>query len=116
MSVNNPEVERHLQVLTDMCQETLNGDETGVDERAEPILKSLLMSGYARNADTTLQAELESRVKAQSSASAEPHSEALVAVAGLIQAKFDKLRPWQSNQPEQNVPPKAAKISAATGA
>ncbi len=116
MTVNNPQVERHLQVLADMCQEAMDGDRTGVDARVEPILKSLIMSGYARNADTTLQAELESRVKACSGESAQAHSEELVAVAGQIQAKFDKLKLWNSSQPEQNVPPKVAKISAATSA
>ena len=58
----NPEIESQLQALSELCCSALTG-QVGTQERVEPLLKSLLMSGYSRTAQTTLQAELEIRVK-----------------------------------------------------
>jgi hypothetical protein len=116
MTEHNPEVERQLEVLANLCCEAVQGGSMDVEQRAEPILKSLLMSGYERTAPTTLQTDLEARVKAQCAGSINPHSEKLIAVTRQIQAKYKKLVLWESRQPEGYPPAKSANISSSTDA
>ena len=100
MSVHNPQVERQLQVLTEMCCNALNGERDEIAERAEPILKSLLMSGYVRTSETRLQEDLETRVKEVLGKQTLHSSEALSAAVGVLQGILDKLAHWESKTPD----------------
>jgi len=113
MIVHNPQVESQLQVLTEMCCDAVSGERTEIAERSEPILKSLLMSGYARNAESTLQVELENRAKEKCLDRAMHRGAELSAVAKHLQDKFNKLALWESKQPETSTPAKTANVSAA---
>lgn len=114
MSRTNPEIESQLSALADACVKTMEGEGPVVSEHTEALLRALLMSGYARNAKTSLQAELEARVSELAPKRITPHGEEVSAIARQLHEKFEHLALWESNQPTKHTPAKAANISSAT--
>ena len=111
---SNPEIESQLQALAELCCRALSGHEAGTQERVEPLLKALLMSGYARSAQTTLQADLEARVKKLCPQAGGHRGEELLGLTRQFQDKFNNLALWESKQPEGYPPARPANISSAT--
>lgn len=114
MTIHNPQVESQLQILTEMCCNAIDGHSTQMAERADPILKSLLMSGYARTAKSNLQVELENRAKEKCRDRTLSRGGELSAVVKQLQDKFNKLALWESKQPETVIQPKSSSSSTAT--
>ena len=119
MSDTNLQIEEQLDKLATICCSLLEGDtsaSTIEDATVESLLKSLLMSGYARKGDTTLQVDIEDRVKDKCREPAMHRGGALSSLTGKLQTKFDELKRWDSQQPDENRKPKAANISSPTEA
>jgi hypothetical protein len=112
----NPENEKHLDELAQMCAAELEGDTDLVIDRATPLLKALLMSGYARNAKMILQVELEERIKKLAPHMALNRGAAINGVTGRLQTHFNHLKQWESSAPQTDTPAKPANISSATDA
>lgn len=110
----NPEIDQHLEKLAELCCQCLQGEASLVDEQVEPLLKSLLMSGFARNAKTSLQVEVEDRVKAKCQDQSMHRGGALTALTQKLQDKLKRLSTWESRKPEGFPPSKPANISSVT--
>ncbi|QDT02064.1 hypothetical protein K227x_04350 [Rubripirellula lacrimiformis] len=116
MKDTNPQVEEQLNKLAEIICESLNGKEAVVNDESEALLKSLLMSGYARQEGVSLQVDLEARVKDACREPTMNRGGELSAITGKLLQKFNDLKRWESRQPDDQDKPKAANISAATDA
>ncbi len=116
MSNTNPELEKDLDALAEICCQSLEGNEGVLSDRSEAILKSLLMSGYVRKYGKSLQANVESRVKHLCREPAIHRGGEISGMTRQLQKKFDELVLWESNSPDDESPPKSANISSATDA
>ncbi|MCO8121674.1 hypothetical protein NHH03_08000 [Stieleria sp. TO1_6] len=116
MTQSNPQIEEQLSKLARLCCDSLDGGEPVAGEESDALLKSLLMSGYARQEGASLQADVESRVKQLCQKPAMHRGGALSGITSNLQEKFDELVRWESQQPKQQDEPKAANISSATDA
>ncbi|TWU08408.1 hypothetical protein [Stieleria varia] len=116
MSNTNPEIEAHMDALASICCDVLTGAETDVGERPDQLLKSLLMSGYVWKKNGSFQSDLESRVKAKCMDRAMHRGGALSSLSSKLSTKFSDLARRESLTPNNDSPPKAANISAATDA
>ncbi|TWT53817.1 hypothetical protein Pla22_14500 [Rubripirellula amarantea] len=119
MSDTNPQIEKQLDKLASICCEKLSGEEASVSSNAETVeslLKTLLMSGYARKRKGMLQSDIEARVKKQCQETVTNRGGALSSITGQWHKQFEELSQWESKQPEEHTPPKAANISSATDA
>jgi len=114
MPHTNPETENQLSALAYACVKTMEGEGPVVNEHTEALLRALLMSGYARNAKTSLQAELEARVRDVVPKRIMNRGREVSVIAGQLHEKFEHLTLWESNQPVKYTPSKAANISSAT--
>ncbi|QEG39749.1 hypothetical protein UC8_17470 [Roseimaritima ulvae] len=112
----NPQIGEQLDALADLCFQKLNGDESELDRRSEPLLKSLLMSGYVRQHGQNITASIETRVKKKYREQAMHRGGALSSITEGLQQQFDHLVKWESQQPRQETPSKPANISSATDA
>ncbi len=113
---SNPEIEESLDALAKICCDTLRGDDAELEPRSKPLLKTLLMSGYVRKTGRDVRADIEARVKASCAEPAMHRGAALSSITGQMQKTLDDLLRWESEQPRQSTPPKAANISSATDA
>ncbi|NNE01042.1 MAG: hypothetical protein HKN47_27310 [Pirellulaceae bacterium] len=119
MNNTNPQIDEQLQKLAELCCNALDANadsEIELSETTEQLLKSLLMSGYARKGDASLQADIEARVKDSCREPAMHRGGALSSLTEKLQKKFDDLVRWESRQPDEHTDPKAANISSATDA
>jgi hypothetical protein len=116
METNNPQIEAHLNELTKLCCEAFSTEMSTLGERTEPLLKSLLMSGYQRHAKQPLRTELEARVRAACPEPAMHRGAEINGVTEQIQKKYEDLLRWESRQPEGRTKAKSANISSATDA
>ncbi|WP_182868025.1 hypothetical protein [Stieleria mannarensis] len=119
MSDTNPQIEEQLDKLASVCCEQLESDSpTSLteDSSVDDLLKALLMSGFARREGRTLQVEIEHRVKDLCREPAMHRGGALSSITEQLQSKFDELKNWESRQPGDKTPPKAANISSASDA
>jgi hypothetical protein len=114
MSQNNPEIESQLDALTQQCINTLEGEGPVVNEQSEALCRALLMSGYARTAETSLQAELEKRVRDLAPRRTMNRGEEVAGVTRQLHEKFEHMKLWESKKPEGYPPAKSANISSAT--
>jgi len=112
----NPEIESHLSKLADVCCQSLRGSSEPDAKIVDQLLKSLLMSGFARMERPPLQHELEQRMKAGSDDKALHHAEEVLGITRSVQKKFDALKLWESKNPgdDKKNDTKAANISSAT--
>jgi len=112
----NPEIESHLTKLAEVCRQSLSGGGEPDSNVVDQLLKSLLMSGFARIDGPPLQHELEQRVKAGPDDKALHHAEEVLGITRSIQKKFEVLKRWESKKPgdENKDKTKAANISSAT--
>ncbi len=116
-SVNtNPEVESHLTKLAEICCQSLRGGGDPDSNVVDHLLKSLLMSGFARMDRPPLQNELERRMKEGPDDKALHHAEEVLGITRAVQKRFDVLKRWESKHPgdENKDKTKAANISSAT--
>ncbi|KAA5542618.1 hypothetical protein FYK55_13870 [Roseiconus nitratireducens] len=113
---SNPEIEQQLDTLAELCCDTLTGGEPMLAERSDALLKSLLMSGFARKQGRDLRSEIESRVKDRCQERAIHRGGALTSLTDKLQKQFDDLAQRDSEQPQRGTPSKAANISSATDA
>ncbi|PAY18667.1 hypothetical protein CKO51_15160 [Rhodopirellula sp. SM50] len=119
MSNVNPQIEKQLDKLASICCTRLEHSSKNPaldDSSVEELLKSLLMSGYARLPDRTLQVDIEDRVKDMCREPAMHRGGALSGLTQQLQNKFDQLKSWESRQPDETSKAKAANISSATDA
>ncbi|QEF97615.1 hypothetical protein Mal15_16560 [Stieleria maiorica] len=119
MNDTNPQIEEQLDKLASICCEQLKGDSPRTlpeDSTVDDLLRALLMSGYARRSDKTLQVDIEHRVKDLCRDPAMHRGGALSSMTEQLQSKFDELKSWESRQPDDKSPPKAANISSAGNA
>lgn len=116
MNKTNPEIEEQLDKLADICCELLGGEQTASIDETDALLKSLLMSGFARSGGAPLQVEIESRVKSKCREPAMHRGGELSSITGQLQKKFNDLVRWESRQPDDRTEPKTANISSATDA
>ncbi len=114
MSKINSQCESQINALADLCCETLQGNQSNLDERKDKLIKSLVMSGYARHEGLSLQAELESRVKEKCSDPAIHRGSELAGVTNHLQEIFDEVVRFETKLPEKKSKPQAANISSAT--
>lgn len=108
----NPEIEKHLDTLADWCCESMKGHQTQISGHCRSVLKSLLMSGYARQSGRRLQAEVEKRARAKCAEPAMHRGGELSGLTGQLQEVFNELAKWESDQPKTGSPPKSANYSS----
>ncbi len=113
---SNPQVESHLTKLAEVCCESLRGGGEPNSKVVDQLLKSLLMSGFARMERPPLQTELERRMKQGADGKALHHAEEVLGITRSIQKRFDALKLWESKSPgdDKKDDTKAANISAAS--
>ncbi len=119
MSANNPQIDGQLDKLAELLCLQLESETDGrttEDPVIDQLLKSLLMSGYARKEGANLQVDIENRVKDRCREPAMHRGGALSSITGQLQKKFEDLKRWESRQPEDKTDAKAANISSATDA
>jgi len=116
MNETNPQIEQQLDALTQLCCESVNGDNSALIERSDALLKSLLMSGYDRKAGHILAVDLEARIRNRCPGATGHRGAELSGITLNLQEEFDKLVQWESNKPQDTVPSKTANISSATDA
>ncbi len=119
MSDTNPEIKEQLDKLATICCAHLEGDNTAPTFEGPStmaLLKSLLMSGYARHEGTTLRVDIETRVQDKCREPAMHRGGALSSLTEQLQSQFDELKRWESKLPTETTKPKAANISSATDA
>ncbi len=117
MHQHNPEIENHLDALAEICCDSLSGEKGVDDDRVKRVIESLVMSGYGRDhSEISLQSEIESRVKDQCRDGAMHRGGALSAITKKMSEQLRETIRWQTRQPEDDAPPKAANISSATDA
>lgn len=114
MNDMNPEIEEQLNKLADLCCESLDGQISIINDQSEALLKSLVMSGFVRNANASLQAEIESRVKQKCAEPSIHRGGELTAMTQKLQEKLKKISTWDSNSPSEFTPSRPANISSAT--
>ncbi len=100
MNKTNPQIEQQLDALAQLCCDTLNGDNSGLADRSDALLKSLLMSGYNRKTGPNLSVELESRIKNSCAEVVMSRGAELVGVVRTLQQKFDQVAQWESKSPQ----------------
>jgi hypothetical protein len=112
----NPQVESHLTKLAEVCRESLRGGGEPDSRIVDQLLKSLLMSGFARMDRPPLQHELEQRMKDGADDKALHHAEEVLGITRAIQKKYDAIKLWESTHPsdDKKNDTKAANYSAAT--
>jgi hypothetical protein len=116
MTETNPQIEKQLDALADLCCAKLAGDMENYDDRSEALLSALLKSGYLRKTGHGIQAELEARVKKLCRYPAMHRGGALSGITSRLQNRFDQLAKWESKKPDSRSKAKAANISSATDA
>ncbi len=116
MNDTNPQIEEQLNKLADIVCGSLEGSEPVASDDYELLLKSLLMSGFARKKEMSLQVEIENRVKDKCREPSMHRGGELSGLTKQLQQKFDKLVRWESRQPDDKSDPKAANISSASDA
>lgn len=109
----NPEVEKQLAVLAELCCRRLEGDTEEFNSRAKPLLKSLVESGFARAGNVPLQVELERRIRDLCREPAMHRGGAVSGLTSQLQKQFDELARWESVRPASDEPPQAANVSSA---
>ena len=110
----NPEIQEQLDKLADLCCDCIQGNASLMDEQVEPLLRSLLMSGFVRNANASLQVEIESRVKKKCQEAVISRGGALTAMTQKLQDKLKRLATWESKKPEDFTASRPANISSGT--
>ncbi|QDV71188.1 hypothetical protein Poly24_49220 [Rosistilla carotiformis] len=112
----NIEVEGQLAELTKLCCDSLEADRASLPERIEPLLKSLLMSGFERQKKQPLGVELEARILAACEGRSTQRGAEIRGVANQVQRKYDYLVRWESSHPKdpQKQGTQPANISSAT--
>ena len=112
----NPEIESHLTKLAEVCCQSLRGSGEPDSKVVDSLLKSLLMSGFARMDRPPLQHELEQRMKDGPDDKALHHAEESLGITRSIQKRFDAIKLWESKHPgdDKKNDTKAANYSAAT--
>jgi hypothetical protein len=113
MAAQNQVVEKHLTTLAQLCCDSLAGEGEPLIDRAEPLLKSLLLSGFGRSSGPPLQVELEKRIVAQCSQAAMNRHAVVSGLTGKLQKQFDEMVRWESKSPAEDNPPQAANLSTA---
>lgn len=121
MTHANPQIQAQLDELATLCCQQLAGHHGESAERVEPLLKSLLMSGYKPKDPPSFKIELESRIKSQCGEKASHRGGSLSSLSDQIGAKLIEMMRWHTKSPDglspnQSSPPKAANISSATTA
>lgn len=113
---SNPQIESHLAKLADVCSQSLRGGGEPDSKLVDQLLKSLLMSGFARMERPPLQNELERRMKNGTDDKALHHAEEVLGITRSVQKRFDALKLWESKSPgdDNKDKSKAANISSAT--
>ena len=114
MNKMNPEIEEQLDKLADICCEALDGQASIINEESEALLKSLVMCGFVRNAKTSLQAEVENRVKQKCIEPSMHRGGELTAMTQKLQDRLKKIAKWDSKSPSEFTPSKPANISSAS--
>lgn len=109
----NPEIERQLDAIAELCGEAIEGESEQFVERSTRLLEALLLSGFARWAKAPLQVELEQRIIRQKQKSASHRRGAINGLCSQLQKKFNELVRWESNRPAAQDPPHAANVSSA---
>jgi len=116
MSDTNSQCEAVLDSLTELCCASLQGDYSELEERSDALLKSLVMSGFARTSDKTLQAELQDRVLECCQDNVLHRGSELSGITKRLQHKYDEIVRWGTNFPHEDgmEQAKPANISSAT--
>jgi hypothetical protein len=107
MEKSNPQIEASLEALATICCSAIGGNENGAGlERVDGLLKTLLMSGYARM-DRSLEVDLENRVKEQCINSVLHRAGELSSLSAKLARQFSNLARQQSQTPNDNSLPSA---------
>lgn len=114
--MSNQEIEAQLQALTEMCCESMEGDQALDVDRMDQLTKALLMSGYSHQPSQPLSAELEGRVREQCREPAIHRGAEIKGLTEKVEGSFQKHVRWESRQPKASGKSKAANISSATDA
>ena len=118
----NPQIEATLDELANLICQSLQGKEEDFVGRRDPLLKTLVMSGFAGKEGQSIVQQVENRVKDRCGDPAMHRGGALSSMTSELGAKFEEISRWESKTPKeskspgQESPPKAANISAATDA
>jgi hypothetical protein len=116
MTNYNPEVERQLNALADLCCQALEGESESLADRSEPLLRALLLSGFTRSAEAPLQVEVEKRIRDRCREPAIHRGGAISGLTRQLQSSFDELARWESKSPSETNPPQAANVGSAATA
>lgn len=120
MSQTNDVVESQLDALAEVCCSVMGGDEEAWGDRIDPILESLVMSGYLRTSDQPLSTAVAKRAKAKCGELARPRGVQLRGLTSELDSRIEKMSRWDTtlvdSEQEANSPPQPANISSATDA
>jgi hypothetical protein len=107
METSNPQIEASLNALATICCDAISGGDNRAElERVDGLLKTLLMSGYARM-DRSLEVDLENRVKGQCIKSVSHRGGELSSLSAKLARQFSNLARQQSQTPDDNTLPSA---------
>lgn len=118
----NPQIETTLDELAGLICRSLQGSDSDLDRRRDPLLKTLVMSGYIAQADQNLMQEIENRVKDQCREPAMHRGGTLSSMTRELGNRLEEIVRWESKTPTESKspgdqsPPKAANLSSATDA
>lgn len=113
MSEMNPQIEEQLNKLADCVCQSLEGERPAFSDETAELLKALLSSGYARQDDTSLQTELEARVKDKCREPALHRGAEISSITEKLKHKFDDLVRWESKQPHRQDHREATHVGSA---
>jgi hypothetical protein len=99
METTNPQIDANLDALATICCNSINGELNAGLERADALLKSLLMSGYKRLGERPLQVDLETRVSEKCGQCLPRGSGELTSLCTNLARRFANLASRESKTP-----------------
>ncbi len=113
----NIELEAQFDELANICCEAIGAEGKLDEERVRALIESIVRCGFDQKERKPVSIEVEKRIKAKCREPSMHRGAEIQSLSEKIQAIYDDVARWQSQQPDDpTTPPKAANISSATRA
>jgi hypothetical protein len=109
MAQANPEIESQLNELARLCCQSINGEESELENSGEALLRALVMCGFTRSG-LNMRNEVESRAKSRCMEIALYRGSELESLTSRLDEKLQDILRWDSTQPDQNPPRSGVRI------
>jgi hypothetical protein len=110
----NPELDKQVDALAELCCDAIERNVTDSHSRADALIEALVRGGYARISDVNLQTRVEQMAVDKCRNKAIHRRGELTGITSGWQAKFNQLAQWQTQSPNTTSGTKPANISSAT--